>query len=64
MIVSCLQWEDAAEGEEDWETAEAEAPVNGSGAVGSFDIDASEEAGAWSTFFNQGAMLKRAFAAA
>ena len=46
MIATCLQWEDAAEGEEDWEAAEAKAPINGFGAVGSFDIDASEEAGA------------------
>lgn len=42
-MVSCLQWEDAADGEEDWETAEA--PVSMSGVTGSFDVEASTEAG-------------------
>ncbi|KAL3141472.1 hypothetical protein ABBQ32_005034 [Trebouxia sp. C0010 RCD-2024] len=37
------EWEDAADGEEDWETAEA--PVSMSGVTGSFDVEASTEAG-------------------
>lgn len=41
--VCSLQWEDATDAEEDWETAEA--PVSVSGAAGSFDVDASAEAG-------------------
>lgn len=38
-----MQWEDAADDEEDWETAEAQVSV--SGVAGSFDINASAEAG-------------------
>lgn len=38
-----MQWEDAADDEEDWETAEA--PVSVSGAAGSFDVDTSADAG-------------------
>ena len=41
--VGCLQWEDAADGEEDWESAEA--PISTSGVAGSFDVEASAEAG-------------------
>ena len=41
--VRCLQWEDAADGEEDWESAEA--PISTSGVAGSFDVEASAEAG-------------------
>lgn len=41
--VPALQWEDAGDSEADWETAEA--PVSVSGVAGSFDIDASAEAG-------------------
>lgn len=43
ITVNCLQWEDAADGEEDWETAEA--PVSTSGVTGSFDVETSTEAG-------------------
>ena len=39
-----MQWEDADEGEEEWEAAEAE-PVTASGAAGRFDVEAAEEAG-------------------
>lgn len=38
-----LQWEDAADGEEDWENTEA--PVSVSGVAGSFDVDASADTG-------------------
>lgn len=40
-----LQWEDAADEEEDWETAEADVPMTVSGVTGSFDVEASEAAG-------------------
>ncbi len=43
-----MQWEDAAEEEEDWETAEADVadmPTAVSGAAGSFDVETTEEAG-------------------
>ena len=39
-----MQWEDAAEAEEDWEAADAE-PVTLAGVAGSFDVEAAEEAG-------------------
>lgn len=39
------EWEDAAEDEEDWETAEAAVPVSASGVAGSFDIEAHDKAG-------------------
>lgn len=41
-----IQWEDAAEEEEDWETAEADdMPTAVSGVAGSFDLETTEEAG-------------------
>ena len=43
-----MQWEDAAEEEEDWETAEADVavmPTAVSGVAGSFDVETTEEAG-------------------
>lgn len=40
-----MQWEDAADEEDDWETAEAAVPIAVSGVTGSFDVDATEEAG-------------------
>ncbi|KAA6419983.1 MAG: DNA repair complementing XP-C cells-like [Trebouxia sp. A1-2] len=43
-----MQWEDAAEEEEDWETAEADGAVMStavSGIAGSFDVETTEEAG-------------------
>ncbi len=40
-----MQWEDAADEEEDWETAEADLPDRVSGAAGSFDVEATEEPG-------------------
>lgn len=43
-----MQWEDAAEEEEDWKTAEsnvADMPTAVSGVAGSFDVETTEEAG-------------------
>lgn len=47
-MYSCMQWEDAAEEEEDWETAEADVadmPTAVSGVNGSFDVETAGEAG-------------------
>jgi hypothetical protein len=47
-MYASMQWEDAAEEEEDWETAEADAADMStavSGVAGSFDVETTEEAG-------------------
>lgn len=44
-----LQWEDADDMEGDWETAEPDQAVSGSGIIGSFDVAEQDDAEAgWS----------------
>ena len=42
-----MQWEDADDVEDEWETAEPDQAVSAAGAVGSFDVEEEEAEAGW-----------------